>query len=239
MWLMAMALAGPAVAGDPSAAETFTGLVERMDAAGDALHDATWTMHSVERVRGELKPQETMAVKFRRPLDVYMEWIGDVGNGRQLLYREGWNNGRMRVNPEGLIPPMNLDPTGKLAMRDSRHPVMRSSILQTVDLFVTDMERIRESDLKADITDLGVEDVNGDASRCMRAELPRAELPELYADQIEACFSLRTGLPTRSRAYEVVDGELILVEAYEFADMQVNVGLTDDDFDPGNPDYKL
>jgi hypothetical protein len=39
------------------------------------------------------------------------------------------------------------------------------------------------------------------------------------------------------KVWDDVDGRLELVEEYSFADIRVNVGLTDEDFSPDNPDY--
>ena len=49
-------------------------------------------------------------------------------------------------------------------------------------------------------------------------------------------FDLESKLPLRIEIYDTGDR---LMEQYGYEDLQVNVGLSDLDFDPANPDYKF
>ena len=62
-------------------------------------------------------------MKYRRPDDLYLRWTDEAHSGREAIYRKDWNGGRLRVNPGSLLPNVNLDPLGGIAMADSRHPI--------------------------------------------------------------------------------------------------------------------
>ena len=102
----------------------------------------------LERINGAMQDQQQIELKMRHaPFSVYMKWkIGD--KGRQLLYAENKNNGRMLVKLGGFkgrfIPTVKLEPHGALAMAETRHPITRAGIANMArELIIT-----REKDLK-------------------------------------------------------------------------------------------
>jgi len=62
----------------------------------------------------------------------------------------------------------------------------------------------------------------------------RVIVPEYYASRMDLWLDAENGLPVRIMLY---DGSGQLYERYEHREVEVNVGLTDRDFDPANPDY--
>ena len=48
---------------------------------------------------------------------------------------------------------------------------------------------------------------------------------------------MNPGLPARTEIWDLEDGALRVVERYGLADLQENLGLTDQDFSPENPEY--
>lgn len=86
-----------------------------------------------ERIRDELRAPEEIRLKIRHePFSVYMKWTaGDVG--RELLYVDGENDGRMLVRVGGwksrLVPPLWIDPFGDRAADASRYPVTEAGLL--------------------------------------------------------------------------------------------------------------
>ena len=57
-------------AGLASAVVSYLERVEAMGEAAESLVDATWELHSREYIDGLLAPEQRVAVKFRRPLDL-------------------------------------------------------------------------------------------------------------------------------------------------------------------------
>jgi len=59
--------------------------------------------HKQERVKGWLKAEETVYLKFKKPFKVYMKWIDDPGKGREVLYVDGWNKNRILLREPGFM----------------------------------------------------------------------------------------------------------------------------------------
>ena len=79
----------------------------------------------------EMDKQSTPKIRHE-PFSVYMKWLsGD--RGRQLIYVDGQNDGKLLVQPGGikgrLTGVLSLDPSGTLAMSDSRYPIQTAGLL--------------------------------------------------------------------------------------------------------------
>ncbi len=216
----------------------FERVVDAMQAAAAQARDATYIFHRQEYADGKQRPAERAAVKYRAPNDVYMKWLGPAHEGRELLFRPDWNDGRLRVTPGRWLPNINLDPRGRLAMRGNRHDILELPFPAIIENFTGSAALIRANPaLRARIDDLGEKQRLGETGHCYHLQLPKKQEPRLYAAETELCVSLRTGLPLTIKNWDVEDGALRLVEDYGYEDVQVNVGLTDLDFDPDNPAY--
>jgi len=87
------------------------------------------------------------------------------------------------------------------------------------------------------VVDDGVQDVLGQPSRCLDIGLPKDKDPDYYAYRVHLCFGEETHLPSRVQVWDFEDGAMRLVEDYGYANVRLNVGLDNQDFDPDNPDY--
>lgn len=214
--------------------------LERLRTATAALSQYTYTFRRQEWVGGSQQDAQIMAVKFRKPFDVYITWTGEVHTGRELIYRKGWNDGKLHVKPApgALVPTVNLDPYGKLAMRGARHGIDLIDISNVVKLILDQTDRLAANpSLSATYTRQPSETVGGRPSSCLRIDLPKDQDPGLYARRVDLCTDDATGLLTRVRAWDQEDGALRQVEDYEFSNLDTTPGLTDLDFDPDNPAY--
>lgn len=237
--LLLALLSSPAHAVDTAPPEVKQGL-ERMRTATAALTEYSYTFRRHEWKDGKQLDAQLMAVKFRKPLDVYLTWTGDVHTGRELIFRRGWNDDKLHVkpSPSPLVPTLNLDPSGKLAMRGSRHGIEMIDLGNVTALILAQTDRLAQhATLEATYTDQGQQDVHGEPSRCVRVDLPKDQDPALYGHRVDMCVSQATGLLTRLRTWDHEDGQVRKVEDYEFRDMDTSPGLTDADFDPDNPAY--
>jgi len=210
--------------------EDFLAAVRQMQVAADALVDATWTMHATEYAEGKVVT-EVYRVKHRSPNTNYLEW----DRGQKVLWRPGWNDDKLRVDPGRLlVPVLNLDPRGTLAMRGNRHSIHRLGFAPLVSLFVADADRMLANldTLRPEVEDLGHRDVFGQPTQCYLAKLKKAVDPKLYATQVEICIHRTLHLPIDTKVWDHEDGELRVVEHYRYEDLKVNVGLTDADFSP-------
>ena len=83
---------------------------------------------------------------------------------------------------------------------------------------------------EADIVDEGPTTVRGEKVRCFLSTLPKEEDPTFYAKKVRACVGT-TGLPTSFRAWDTIDGALVLVEEYDYVGFDLSPDLTDAHFD--------
>jgi hypothetical protein len=223
---------------DPDAPQAIQASLERMRAASARLHSATYTLHRREWQGGDALPAQVMEIKLRRPEDLYMRWTGEAYRGRELLYRPGWNQGRLRISEGAFIPTVDLDPQGAIAMHGARHPAWMASVLRTSRQILAGADVLSaDPDLNASYLDLGTVAVEGQPSHCYQADLPVDRDPQQYAHRVLVCMSTAHGLPTRFAAWERVGGELRQIEDYVFVGLVVNPGLDDAAFDPDNPGY--
>jgi hypothetical protein len=61
-------------------------------------------------------------------------------------------------------------------------------------------------------------------------------IPKYYAAKVDLWIDRQLDLPIRA---EIYDGDGVLFERFEHRDLRVNVGLSDVDFSPKNPEYKF
>ena len=231
---MLIAWLGLAVAGDDVVLE---GYIERMEAAVANFQSVTYDFRTSERAGQRMKPTAHLSVKFRKPFDLFCVWRPGPSEGRELLYRRGWNNGNMRIYLGSWTPRLNLDPVGSLATRGERHNIMFMGYMKIAQIIVDDATRLRDGGYPREIRDLGEQTVRGSRSRCFDMDLPKDKDPNFYAFRSEMCFDEASQLPSRVKSWDMVDGSLVVVEDYEYGDIRVNSGLTDLDFDTENPAY--
>lgn len=215
-------------------------LVERMIAAERGVKDAVYTLHRREWADGGLIPEERMAIKWRRGGDVYMTWVGDRYNGREVLYSPTITGGKLLVSTSAYVPTLTLDPTGSVAMRGNRHSVLDAGLSFPVRMVREDFELARSRpELRLTAEDLGPRVLFGEGARCARVTMPKDQEPGFYGMKSEFCVADRTGLPVFFEITDRMNGVVQVVERFNFVGVKVNQGLTDADFSPDNPAYNL
>jgi outer membrane lipoprotein-sorting protein len=180
-----------------------------------------------------LRSQATF--KFRKPFDLYLEGGAEGGGTREALFRQGWNDGRVRVRTVLWGIPLigDLTPDGYLARSGYHLPVTEFGLNRLV-------ERLQDQLLRG----------------WLRGEL-QVRFLGVQAQEERPCYVLEfTFLNNRVRDYasyrvitywdiaqrvlvrhEAFDWEGRLSERQEFRHLQLNVSLGDADFDAANPTY--
>ena len=208
-------------------------LETRLRMAAESARDHTALFYKREWIDGALQPAEHVALKWRaaapgRGPQVVMEWVGGAHEGRKLL----WRGDRTMKVKAGLLT-LDLDVDGRIARTQSRNSVREAGATTLARLILLDVDRAQlRKHRGVSFEDLGDMNVHGARAHCWRATLPKDDDPKFYAKKSEVCVDARTGLPSVVKVWDDVDGRLELVEEYSFADLRVNVGLTDNDFDP-------
>jgi hypothetical protein len=249
--LVALCLTLVALSAAPArAAETtLTDLQARLDAARDAwrgVKSYTCTMIKQERVEGELLDEETVFTKLRhRPFSVYMKWTRDPHEGREVLYREGWNDGEIKGHEGGLlgVVNLNLDPRGDRAMDGNRHSVLEAGVGKIIKLL---RENVALAILSGEgqVEDLGPVTLHGMKLHGYKLTLPAGKVKRglihdpkrYYSADLRLFLEPSKNLPV---GMEARDAKGRLLETYGYTKLRLNPGLNDRDFDPDHDDYRF
>lgn len=218
-------------------AQDRTDLEKRFQETEEALakiDNYTAIFHRIERVNGKLVPEEITFLKFKRPFKVYMRWINPY-DGQESLYVEGANNNKIRAHGTGLtkLITVNLNPTGSMAMENSRHPITDAGLENLVKLIGSNLRRgLRAGELTS--KDHGEQTVYGRKTLEFEGILPKDPSKGYYCYRCIVNLDVETKMPIKTRIF---DWEDQLVECYGYEHLILNPGLSDKDFDPKNPEY--
>jgi hypothetical protein len=204
------------------------------------------------RVDGELSEMQYANIKIRNrktkdgkittPMAVYLDFLEpDLVKGREVLWVEGKNNGKLIAHDMGFRSFLNvqLDPTGYVAMRGQRYPITEIGIEKLVLKMIEKVKRDRQhGECQVRFKNASV---NGTACTLLQVIHPvKREHFDFHCAQMY--FDKKLNLPIRyvSWSWPVKPGEKpVLEEEYTYLRMKVNVGLTDRDFDIGNSEYRF
>ena len=219
------------------------------------IRDYTGTMIKQERVDGALTPTEYMDCKIRNrqmkgdqivvPFSVYLKFRKPAAmKGREVIYVEQRNNGKMVVREGGLkgriLPTVWLNPQSRLAMRGNRYPVTEIGIETLTRRLIEKGTRDRNHG-ECDVQFFKNATINRRSCTCLQVMHPvRRSYFDFHLARIFMDNEL--GVPTRYEAYDwpaTEGGEPQLTEAYTYLNLKLNVGLTDADFDHKNPAYNF
>jgi hypothetical protein len=201
----------------------------------ESIDDYTAVFYRQVKVKGELKEKETMFLKFKKPLKIYLKWIESPYMGRELLYVEGENNNRMKIHGTGLLShvTINIDPCSSLFLKSSRHPITEIGLVFIVKFIGREFRKGIERG-EVDIIYRGEETVFGRKTVKVEGVFPRDAGKGYYCYRAVVNMDLETKIPI---AIEVYDWEDELFEYYGFEGIVLNAGLDEDDFDPKNVQY--
>jgi hypothetical protein len=215
------------------------------------VKDYTCTLVKRERVDGKLTDYEYMFTKVRhQPLSVYLYFLPppkgqtDHSSGREVIYVAGQNDGNLVAHEakglKALVGAVQLKPTSTMAMQGNRYPITEVGLLNLTRRLV----EVGESDRK--FAECNVEykpnsKINGRSCTLIEVEHPtprknfRYHKALIYIDD-------ELEIPVRFEAYDwprAAGGQPLLLEEYTYVNVKFNVGLSDSDFDPRNPNYKF
>lgn len=217
------------------------------------VRDYTTTMVKRERVSGELTEVEFIFMKIRNrkvdqngreivPFSVYTKHLKPRGKkGQEAIWIEGHRDNKIIAHGSGPIRgkiKVSIDPDGTLAMTDNRYPIYTAGMENLCQMLMEQGIKERhypECEVKF------YKDAKINGRKCLLIEMrhpvqrPHFEwtLARVYVDeelQIPIRF-VSWGFP------ETAGGKPLLLEEYTYTNLKLNVGLTDADFDPDNPNY--
>jgi len=152
-------LAHPLLGNDQS--QAVLTLLNQMQSSYAQVEDYAAVFHKQERVEGKLLPEETILLKFQKPLKVYMKWIKDPHRDREALYVEGKDDNKMIAHEGGILgfTTLPLDPGGSIAMRGNRHPITDVGFGHLIDGLGKDLQTAMAHD-ELEIIRIGEESFN-------------------------------------------------------------------------------
>jgi Protein of unknown function (DUF1571) len=202
-----------------------------------------------ELVNGELLDEQEIEMKVRHaPFSVYLKWVtGEAG--REVLYVEGENDGRMKAHPGGWkarLPAVNLEPTGSLAMAESRHPITKAGLFSLTKMMVdTHREDLTKNNI-ARFEKLQDQVFDGRHCHAFVVEYKDKQSSENYRKSI-TLIDKEWSVPVYIKNFGWLNGEApadpeqhdeaTLVEYYSYSNIKFRSNLIALDFDHTNEDY--
>ncbi len=217
------------------------------------VDDYTATLVKRERVDGVVGEHDFLFLKVRnrkvvdgvttQPLSVYLTYLRPAAvKGREVIFVEGQNDGNLIAHEGGFkgrfLPTVPLPPTGMMAMRGQRYPITEIGI---ENLIVKLIERGETARQHPDVTCSFRKNAKVKDRVCTMLEVNQpTRHPDLEFFQAQVFIDDEFNLPIRYIAYDWPrrkgDSPQV-IEEYNYIDLKLNVGLTDSDFDPRNPQY--
>ncbi len=214
------------------------------------IRDYKATLVSQVFADGKLQPEKYLHCKIRHkqtregkevPFSVYTLFLKPEENlGQEAIWVEGWHAGNLVAHTTGFLNVKRayLDPEGSIAMRGNRYPIrdigVRNLIVKMAEIGTRDRAHGEcEVTIKRKVEINGVKCTMLQAVHPVKRDYFEFHIARIFIDDAR-------NIPIAYEGYvwpEQAGGEPQLVEKYYYTDIEINVGLTDKDFDAGNEEY--
>ncbi len=247
---------GGSPSAEPSMAELVQLAQQLLDQMRSEVQDYSATLVKRERIGGVLAPETRMEIKIRNPqlatdvahgetsakqLSVYLKFAQpDSQRGREVIWEGGKRENKLIAHESGFLNLMSvqLKPDSTLAMRGNKYPITEIGLMRLLEKMLEKIDR------NVDLSRCRIETRENQRVGDRECRLFQVTQPRSIAgaDFYIAQFFLDTErqLPLRYAAFlwpEKEGDPPPLEEEYTYLDLQTNVGLSDADFDPKNPQY--
>lgn len=219
------------------------------------IRDYTATLVKREAINGRVSDYEYMYVKIRNrkiaggkvviPFSVYLGFLKPATiKGREVIFVENHNENKLVAHEGGFkgsfLPTVWLDPKGAFAMRGQKYPLTDIGIENLVLKLIERGEQDRKHpDVKVEFRKNAK--INGRTCTVIQVTHPTYR-PEFDFSLGQIFIDDLLNVPVRYVAYgwpSTPGGKPPVNEEYTYLNVKLNVGLTDADFDPDNPNYKF
>ncbi len=216
------------------------------------MDDYTVHFHREERIGGDMKTPQTIAMKVQHSpsFAVYMNWQTGA-RGQQVLFSKAYDDGNMVVKLGGMkrfLPAVRIDPHSSLAKAESRYPVTEAGVLGMINQILNH----RQIDLKRGhgVSCVRLSDDEFDGHKCYRFLLKYEDqkFNEVYRKSL-LLVDARRHIPLMVRNFTwAADSEGLspeeldkstLIENYSFTNLDTSKKLVAEDFSRENPKYRM
>ena len=231
--LLATVFNGPAAAADQE--QELLALLTRMESSYAKVQDYSAVFRKHERVKEVLLQEESVFIKFRKPLQVYMKWID--GPVKEALYVDGENNSKVIAHSDGVGANLtwNLDPRGSILSAGNRHPITDIGFGFILTLMRTNIP-VAVTHAEIEVIRMVDDHFEGRPAIVVEARLTPKDGRVYYANRMVCHIDKEYLLPVGIACY---DEKNVLMEEYGYKDVKINIGLTEMDFSRKNPLYKF
>ena len=206
-----------------------------------------------ERIRGKLSSYQYMELKVRHrqeadgkvtvPFSVYLRFLRPKRYaGREVIYVEGKYHNNLIAKRGGRRNShltLQLAPDGPLAMEGNRYPVTEVGFLNLARRLIEVMREELEIEEACEVEVFDNARLNGRPCRRFRVVHPeRSESVRFHVAEVLVDEELHVPVYYAAWTWPRTEGgKPVLLEEYVYTRIKINVGLTDEDFSPNNPDY--
>ncbi len=217
----------------------YTCILVKRERIGDTLGDYEYIF---AKIRNERKVNGQVVV----PFSVYLYFLKpEAIRGREVIYVKGRNDDKMiahegRGSVWSRFGSVWLNPTGPIAMKGNRYPITEIGLQVLVTRLLEKGVRDRQRGECLVEFRKGAK-INNRLCTMLQVTHPN---PRPYFDFHIAQIFIddELNVPVRYAAYTwptKPGGKPVLQEEYTYLKLKLNVGLTDKDFDPKNPEYNF
>lgn len=215
-------------------------IAEKAQKVAEELEDYSANFYKKELVNGR-EVVHSMSMKIRhKPFSTYLRFH-KPNEGREVIYVDGANQGNLLAHETGLksvVGTVSLPPNSQEAMAESKHPITEIGIAKMASHIIEQWN------------------YESKFGECEVKYYPNAKLGERTCKVIESSHPVprrqfafhitrlyidkETELPIRVEQYGFPQQQgqaPPLLEVYTYSNVRTNLGLTDIDFDPNNPNY--
>lgn len=217
------------------------------------VRDYTTLLVKREQIDGVVGENTYMNLKVRNrkvvdgrittPFSVYVQFLKPAAiKGRECIYVEGRNDGKITAHEGGFkgrfLPTVNIPPTGMLAMSGQRYPITDIGL---ENLLIKLNERGGRARKTPDVQCTFRNNARVRDRACTVIEVIQpTPAPDREFHKAQIFLDNATQLPIRYAAYDYPrspGGKGPIIEEYTYLNLELNVGLTDADFDANNSEY--
>lgn len=218
----------------------------------DHLDDYTARFVKQDRdVNGVLGEQIEMLMKVQTrlrgdsegaPLRVYMKFLApESKKGREVIWGEDLFDRKICVHGTGIlgIKKLWLRPTGFLAMQGERFPITEVGMVRLMEkVILRGGQDLSNPNIEINVVpDYEIDGTTAELLQ-IRCSKPRGGKDDFSLAEVAIDRQRMLILMFRSFGWPETDEEdAPLLESYTYHDIETNVGLTDEDFNPDNPNY--